>query len=153
MDIGVLLLTRYSTEFRDQFSIAYLESDEHQAMKHFGYSVDADPVVFQHFLDFASTRTFPLLYKDNEGFDRGMYERLRGFAGVYGVPKLHEWIDRKRFEEVVSINYNYERTDAALTSERGLMVPAGTKLMWRPDGSHWIRRQTTFIDRAKLNVT
>jgi BTB/POZ domain-containing protein KCTD9 len=70
------------------------------------FFIDASAEMFQHILDYLRRKTFPLFFDKINGFNHGLYLRLLQEARFYQVNELADWIERKGYEELVTITTN-----------------------------------------------
>ncbi|EOA87586.1 hypothetical protein ACJQWK_08769 [Exserohilum turcicum] len=68
------------------------------------YLIDADPDVFKHLLDFMRRPArFPLYWNREEGFDYLLYSKLEAEADYFMLEDLRDWIQEKKYLEVVEM--------------------------------------------------
>ncbi|KAK6955728.1 hypothetical protein Daesc_003371 [Daldinia eschscholtzii] len=68
------------------------------------YFVDANPALFEHILTYLRSGNFPVFFDSRSlTFDHARYLALLGEARYFGVRKLVEWIENKKYLDVVEI--------------------------------------------------
>ena len=66
------------------------------------YYIDADPVAFQHILDFMRRPSkFPLFWTKETGFDYALYNKLEAEADYFLLHDLRDWLRKKRYLNAV----------------------------------------------------
>ena len=75
------------------------------------YFVDRDGLLFEHILSFLRTGICPLFRDSIDIFDYHKYVRLSAEAEYYGVKKLHNWINAKKYEQVISFTRRVRLTE------------------------------------------
>ncbi|KAL7624230.1 hypothetical protein AAE478_005789 [Parahypoxylon ruwenzoriense] len=71
------------------------------------YFIDADPTLFEHILNYLRNGNYPLFFDSNtQAFDYAKYMGLLGEALYFGIHKLEEWIEKKKYLGAVKIQRN-----------------------------------------------
>jgi hypothetical protein len=66
------------------------------------YYIDADPVAFQHVLDFMRRPSkFPLFWTKETSFDYALYNKLEAEADYFLLHDLRDWLRKKRYLDAV----------------------------------------------------
>jgi hypothetical protein len=71
------------------------------AMKDGYLFVDANPRIFEHVLEFLRRSVPPVFWRQEQGFDYGLYAALEQEARYFGILKLAEWISAKQYEQCI----------------------------------------------------
>ncbi|KAI8957925.1 BTB/POZ protein [Daldinia sp. FL1419] len=88
-----------STYFASRLSGRWDDADEDGS-----YFIDANPALFEHILNYLRSENFPVFFNSNTlTFDHAKYIALLGEARYFGVSKLVDWIERKKYLNVVEI--------------------------------------------------
>ncbi|KAI9892622.1 MAG: hypothetical protein M1814_001315 [Vezdaea aestivalis] len=74
--------------------------------------IDGDPEIFNYILRYLRRGTYPILYDQTRGFDYGLYRAILDEAKYFGVEKLCDWIQSKKFESAVKITYSWQTYEA-----------------------------------------
>ncbi|KAI4868830.1 hypothetical protein F4820DRAFT_89407 [Hypoxylon rubiginosum] len=68
------------------------------------YFVDADPVLFEHVLQYLRSSSFPLFFHTpTQTFDLALYHALLGEARYFGLRRLAAWIERRGYLDAVRV--------------------------------------------------
>lgn len=70
------------------------------------YFIDLDPDVFQHVLNYLRLSNFPVFYNEaTNAFDYGRYSAVLAQARYLKIPRLVEWIEKKKYLAAVEFRY------------------------------------------------
>ncbi len=73
------------------------------------YFIDSNPALFEHVLGYLRNGTFPLFFDSvTQTFHYAKYLSLLTEARYFGIHKLEEWIEEKRYLEAVKIQQSIE---------------------------------------------
>ncbi|KAI1659329.1 BTB/POZ protein [Daldinia decipiens] len=96
--------TLRETLIESEYFAARLSGRWNDADEDGSYFVDANPVLFEHILSYLRSGNFPVFFDSNTlTFDHAKYLSLLGDARYFGIRKLIEWIERKKYLGVVEI--------------------------------------------------
>ncbi|KAI1652363.1 BTB/POZ protein [Daldinia loculata] len=96
--------TLRETLIQSEYFAARLSGRWNDADEDGSYFIDADPVLFEHILSYLRSGNFPVFFDSNTlTFDHAKYLSLLGEARYFGIRKLIEWIEKKKYLDVVEI--------------------------------------------------
>ncbi|KAJ9137728.1 hypothetical protein NKR23_g8963 [Pleurostoma richardsiae] len=81
------------------------------ALEDGSYFIDADPVLFEHILRFLRRGVYPLFFDVVKGHDHILYHSLQEEARYFGIPRLEDWLEQKRYLEAVRVDRTLEIRD------------------------------------------
>lgn len=97
------------------------------------YFIDADPTLFEHILCYLRRGVFPLFFDMAKGHDYHLYLSLLQEARYFQIPRLQDWLEKKRYFEAVKVTTIVEEHDEDHASRWEFSVlPAGTMLEYHP---------------------
>jgi hypothetical protein len=68
------------------------------------YFLDADPVLFEHLLNFMRRPSaYPVFWSQHQGYDYNLYQRLQAEAEYFQMDGLHKWIKEKKYLRAITI--------------------------------------------------
>ncbi|GAB0136484.1 hypothetical protein EsDP_00004784 [Epichloe bromicola] len=75
------------------------------------YFIDSDPSLFEHILRYLRHSICPIFYDQLRGHDFGLYLALQAEARYFGIPRLHEWLENKRYFEAIHLSYRIQMVE------------------------------------------
>lgn len=75
------------------------------------FFVDADPDLFKHILRYLRRGVLPLFYDDVQGHDHALYLAVLEEARFFGIPRLVDWLENKRYIQAVTISITATETE------------------------------------------
>jgi hypothetical protein len=95
------------------------------------YFIDADPILFEHILRYLRRGVFPLFFDAAKGHDYHLYLSLLEEARYFQIPRLQEWLEKKRYLEAVKVTITAKEQDDE-PSSWNTVVPANTTIDYYP---------------------
>ncbi|KAF4627894.1 hypothetical protein G7Y89_g10259 [Cudoniella acicularis] len=83
------------------------------------YLIDADPTLFKHILQHLRRGVLPLFYSNTTGHDHALYLALLQEARYFGIERLEEWLEEKKYLEGVKVSYSVEQRQGMWNFESG----------------------------------
>ncbi|KAL8670830.1 MAG: hypothetical protein Q9168_004649 [Polycauliona sp. 1 TL-2023] len=80
------------------------------------YFIDADPQIFNHVLRFLRHGVYPLCFSKASGHDYATYAAIQKQADYFGIQKLVDWLQKKRYVNAIT----YETRAKTVDGEEGL---------------------------------
>ena len=71
------------------------------------YYIDYDPAVFKHVLRYLRLGNYPLCLNKDQRLDYAAYSDLLTAADYFGITDLGRWIQEKRYERVMTTEYQF----------------------------------------------
>jgi len=102
------------------------------ALEDGSYFIDADPTLFEHILRYLRRGVFPLFFDITNGHDYYLYLSLLEEARYFQIPRLEDWLEKKRYLEAVQVTSSSEQYDHGEIDWQRSVVPAGTTLEYHP---------------------
>ena len=97
------------------------------------YFIDADPALFEHVLRYLRRGVFPLFFDAAKGHDHYRYLALLEEARYFQIPRLQNWLEKKRYFEAVEVaNTAEQHEDNPSHWHEHSVVPAGTTIDYYP---------------------
>lgn len=72
------------------------------------YFVDADPALFEHILRYLRRSVYPVFYDEVRGHNYGLYIALSGEAIYFGICRLQQWLEQRRYLDAVKFTRTVE---------------------------------------------
>ncbi|RDW93823.1 uncharacterized protein DSM5745_01145 [Aspergillus mulundensis] len=95
--------TTHDTLVKESTFFATLLADPDNERENGKYFVDADADLFKLILRFLRRGTYPLCYDQLRGHDHATYHALLQESRFYGIAKLTEWLEQKRYFDAVRV--------------------------------------------------
>lgn len=97
------------------------------------YFIDSDPTLFEHILRYLRRGIFPLFFDAVKGHDYHLYLSLLEEARYFQIPRLQDWLEKKRYLEAVRVDITAEQHDSNPSFwHEHLEVPVGTAIEYYP---------------------
>ncbi|KAI2634777.1 BTB/POZ protein [Hypomontagnella submonticulosa] len=110
-------LVTESTYFAARLSGRWHDSNEDGS-----YFIDADPGIFEHILRYLRNGNFPVFFDlKTQMLDHAKYLALLSDARYFGIQRLVEWIEKKRYLEIVQIETSIALRDIDLPTDGHLI--------------------------------
>ncbi|KAI1101809.1 BTB/POZ protein [Jackrogersella minutella] len=137
-------LASESDYFAARLSDRWNDSDEDGS-----YFVDSDPAMFEQILRFLRSGNFPLFFDSATfTFDHAKYLSLLGEARYFGIRELVQWIEQRKYEEVVRIKKTVEivhRVNYLLNDKLSALSENGNKV---DVSTSWVTRKNYVCPRG-----
>ncbi|GAB1317180.1 BTB domain-containing protein [Madurella fahalii] len=97
------------------------------------YFIDTDPILFEHILRYLRRGVFPLFFDATKGHDYHLYLSLLEEARYFQIPRLEDWLQKKRYLDAVRADITAEQHDdnPSFWHER-LTVPVDATMEYYP---------------------
>ncbi len=96
------------------------------------YFIDADPDLFEHVLRYLRRGVFPVFFDATNGHNYHLYFSLLEEARYFQIPRLADWLEKKRYLEAVNVTTTAEQYEDNQSGWRYLVAPPGTTLKYYP---------------------
>jgi len=88
--------------------------------------------MFVHILRYLQRGVYPLFYDRQKGFDYALYLALAAEAKYFGVMRLCEWIEKRRYLKAIKIDYTIETFDDSSNIPSPRQISAEKELYYYP---------------------
>ncbi|KAI1471750.1 uncharacterized protein F4812DRAFT_415306 [Daldinia caldariorum] len=120
-----------STYFAARLSAQWGDADA-DADADGSYFVDADPALFEHVLAYLRSAALPMFFDSASlTFDQARYAALLGAARYFGVRRLAEWIEGRKYVDAVAVTRTVVVDDDVSSASMHAHMsgaPAGSKV-------------------------
>ncbi|KAL2260270.1 hypothetical protein VTK26DRAFT_5756 [Humicola hyalothermophila] len=129
---------RYFTTMKDTlteesaFFASLLSSRWDNALDDGSYFIDADPALFEHILRYLRRGIFPLFFDIVKGHDDHLYLSLLEEARYFQIPRLEDWLQRKRYLDAVQVAYTTDQYKDNYPSWHHFEVRSGVTVEYHP---------------------